>query len=78
MLSKSPALTPEECNEPVYYCKSCHSLCILVDEDLANEDWDGSYCGKCHSADVGVCTFGEWLAEEAKIEERRRIAEWNK
>ena len=67
-----------EDNDLVYYCKSCHSLCIITDSSLESEDWDGSYCGKCMSTDVGLCTMDEWLAEEDR---RRKIAldiEWRK
>lgn len=77
-MQRSSELTPEEYNEPVHYCKSCHSLYIVVDEGLADADWDGSYCGKCYSANVGVCAFGDWLAEEERREEIRREREWNK
>jgi len=62
----------------VYYCRSCHSLCILVDEIFAGEDWDGSYCGKCHSTDIGQCTMEEWLAEEERRRKKREEIEWNK
>lgn len=62
----------------VYYCRSCHSLCIVVDESLSFEGWDGSYCGKCHSTDVGVCTMEEWLAEEERRRKRREELEWSK
>jgi len=64
--------------EQVYYCKSCHSLCVLVDDLLADDTWDGSYCGKCHSADIGVCTLDEWLAEEKRRADKRREIEWNR
>lgn len=62
----------------VYYCKSCHSLCIITDPDMASEDWDGSYCGDCMSTDIELCTLDEWLTEEDR---RRKIAldiEWRK
>lgn len=61
----------EEQEEPVYYCKNCHSLYILMDKDLAFGDWDGSYCGKCSSANIGICTMDEWLEEEEKRERQR-------
>lgn len=77
-MRSSKELSPEEYNEPVHYCRSCHSLCIVVDETLADADWDGSYCGKCYSARVSVCKFGDWLAEEERREAKRREIEWNK
>lgn len=77
-MRSSRDLTVEEYCEPVHYCKSCHSLYVLVDEGLATADWDGSYCGKCYSANIGVCQFGDWLAEEERREAKRREIEWNK
>ena len=70
--------TIEDMLEPVYYCKSCHSLHILVDETMANEDWDGSYCGKCNSADIGECTMAEWLEEEERRKRSKRDREWRR
>ena len=64
--------------ELVYYCRSCHSLCIVVDDTLASEGWDGSYCGKCHSTDIGTCTMDEWLAEEERRRKKREEIEWSK
>lgn len=78
MPKTSRDLTPAEYNEPVYYCRSCHSLYILVDETVATEDWDGSYCGKCHSADIGVCKMGDWLKEDERRKAKRREIEWSK
>lgn len=77
-MASSNTLTLEEYNEEVYYCKSCHSLFVLQDEMLANENWDGSYCGKCHSTNIGVCKLGEWLAEEEERRRKQEIREWNK
>ena len=77
-MQSSKDLTPEEYNEPIFYCTVCHSASIKVDEQLAEGEWDGSYCGKCFSPHVAVCKFGEWLEEEERREERRRIAEWNR
>lgn len=70
--------SPESDNTPVYYCKTCHSLCVVMDESLANEHWDGSYCGKCYSADIGVCSFDEWYAEEERRRKKLEEIEWNK
>lgn len=77
-MRSSSELTVEEYNEPVHYCRSCHSLFVLVDETLAGEEWDGSYCGKCNSANIGVCPMGEWLEEEERREARRREMEWSR
>ena len=75
---RSASLTVEEYNEPVYYCRSCHSLCVLTDESMASEDWDGSYCGNCYSTNIGQCTMGEWLDEEDRRAAKRREIEWSK
>jgi len=75
---QSKDLTLEERNEPVYYCRSCHSLLVLVDETLKSEGWDGSYCGDCNSTDISVCTFGEWFDEEERRKRKRRELEWKK
>lgn len=77
-MPSSRELTVEEYNERVFYCKSCHSLYILVDEHMKDEEWDGSYCGKCYSANIGTCTFGEWLAEEERRKAKRLEIEWSK
>lgn len=62
----------------VYYCRDCHSLCIIVDDSLASDLWDGSYCAKCNSTSIGTCTMEEWLEVERKREQRRKEIEWNK
>lgn len=77
-MRNSGDLSEEEYLEPVYYCRSCHSLCVVVDEDLADEDWDGSRCGRCNSTDIDVCSFGDWLKEEEKRIATRQEIEWNK
>lgn len=69
---------PEDDDNLVYYCRSCHSLCILVDETLAGDGWDGSYCGKCHSTDIGICDINDWLAEEERRRKKREEIEWNR
>lgn len=71
-------LTVEEYNEPVVFCKSCHSLHIVSDETIATEDWDGSHCAKCGSTDIGECAFGQWLEETEAMEERQRRREWER
>lgn len=68
----------EDDSEDVYYCLSCHSLHILVDDTLAFGTWDGSYCGKCGSTHIAKCSMDEWLAEESRREAKRREIEWNK
>lgn len=62
----------------VFYCKHCHSLRILVNSDVADDDWDGAYCGKCGSTDIGECSIDEWLAEENRRKEVKRQIEWNR
>ena len=77
-MQRSSGLSPAEYSEKVYYCRSCHSLHILVDDSMTNEDWDGAYCAKCGSVDVGECPFGKWLEEEERREERQRRKEWSR
>ena len=77
-MTRSSDLSIEDYIEEVYYCESCHSLCIISDPSLASDDWDGSYCGKCHSTHIGSCFFGDWLAEEERREEKRREQEWKR
>ena len=67
-----------ESEDVVYYCRSCHSLYILFDDSIQMEGWDGSYCGKCQSTDIGQCTIDEWVREEEARKERKRIREWNR
>lgn len=77
-MKSSSDLTQEEYDEEVYYCTACHSLAVIVDESMADEDWDGSYCGKCFSAHIDKIRFGEWLEEEERREAKRKEIEWNK
>lgn len=64
--------------EPVYYCRSCHSLRILVNEELAGDSWDGAYCGDCNSTDIGTCDIDDWVAEEERRRKLREKIEWSK
>lgn len=77
-MSKGPFQKTEYDEEPVYYCRSCHSLNIRIDESLASDDWDGTYCANCHSCDIGVCSFDEWFAEEERRRKKREEIEWSK
>lgn len=77
-MGSSSSLTPEEYREPVSYCRDCHSLRVIVNESLANDEWDGTYCGACGSANIGECGFGEWLAAEEAADERARAREWSR
>lgn len=77
-MQNSSQLTQEEYDEPVWYCRHCHSLAVLIDEDLASDTWDGSYCSKCNSTDVAKGKFGDWLKEEERREAKRREIEWSK
>nr|DAG93866.1 MAG TPA: TFIIB Transcription factor zinc-finger [Crassvirales sp.] len=44
-------------NEPVFYCKRCHSLAIKAyDEGGISE-----YCGQCGSTNISTTTIEEWL-----------------
>lgn len=70
--------TREDDDQLVYYCRSCHSLCIIQDENLAMDGWDGSYCGKCHSTDVAMETIDVWLAEEEQMRRKREELEWKR
>lgn len=77
-MANSRDLTPEEWNEPVWYCRTCHSLCVLMAENFASPDWDGSYCGRCSSTDIAEEPFGKWLEEEEEMERKRDAAEWRR
>ena len=71
-------LLPELPEDYVYYCRSCHSLCVIIDETLAGNGGDGSYCGKCYSTDIATCHIDEWLEEEERRKKKREEIEWNK
>lgn len=77
-MTKNPIPKNEYDDEPVYYCRSCHSLNIKIDEVLADGFWDGSYCANCNSCDIGTCSMDEWLEEEERRKESRRKVEWSK
>ena len=64
--------------EPVFYCRSCHSLKIMVDPALADGEWDGSYCAECHSCDIGQCDIEEWLVEDERIRKQKEEREWKR
>lgn len=67
-MCKESLIGVEEYNdEPVFYCSSCHSLRILVDDRLADESWDGSYCAECGCTDISSCSIEEWLEKDAEI-----------
>lgn len=74
----NPAPSEEERREKIYYCRRCHSIYIIFDDMLADGDWDGSYCGKCNSTDIGECTFGEWWDEEERRRKKKEELEWNR
>lgn len=42
-------------NEPVYYCKRCHSLNITI----LSDDFD--CCEDCGSTDIDSCHIEEWI-----------------
>jgi len=75
---KRPEQRTEYDDEPVFYCRSCHSLHILVNEMLADDNWDGAYCGDCNSTDIGRCDIDEWVAEEERRRKLREKIEWSK
>lgn len=77
-MRRSKELSVEEYTEPVYYCRDCHSLCIVSKDEFAEDDWDGSYCGKCGSTNVGRGLFGEWLAEEERRDARELDRIWSR
>ncbi|MBQ3950926.1 MAG: hypothetical protein II661_10670 [Bacteroidales bacterium] len=78
MVKTSDQLSPEEYNEPVYYCADCHSLCIKVDDRFSSEDLDGSYCADCLSVNIQVCKIGDWMKEEERRAKKRKEIEWSK
>lgn len=65
-------------DEPVFYCRSCHSLAIKFDTEHEDGEWDGSYCKECGSTDIGTCDIDEWVKEEERRAEMRRRREWRK
>lgn len=71
-------LVPELPEDFVYYCRRCHSLKIIIDEFLAGDGWDGSYCGICHSTDIDTCHIDEWLEEEERRAKVREEIAWSK
>ncbi len=77
-MKRGPVRNDEYDDEPVYYCRSCHSLAILFDETLASDEWDGAYCSKCHSSDIATCSIDEWLEEEERRRKMRKKIEWSK
>lgn len=77
-MENNPNLQPELDEDLVYYCKTCHSLCVISDETFASGFWDGSYCGKCFSTDIGTCTIEEWLEEEERRRKTKERIEWSK
>lgn len=77
MVKPTPLLAEYD-DEPVYYCKNCHSLKIKTNEFLADDDWDGAYCANCNSCDIGTCSIEEWLEEEERRRKKRMEIEWNK
>lgn len=60
--------TVEEYAEPVYYCKQCHSLAILTYPGMSDDSWDGGFCSKCGSTDIGEEPIGTWLEEEKALQ----------
>ena len=77
MASETEDIIMEPDEENVFCCAGCHSLYILVDEGLATDDWDGSYCGKCGSCDIREVPFPVWQEEERVREQARKFREWN-
>ena len=65
-------------DEPVFYCRSCHSLNIVVDDSLSDKDWDGAYCADCHSCDIGTCDIEEWIAEDERMRRQKEEREWKR
>lgn len=45
-------------SEPVYYCKRCLSLKVLVLEGLG--DPNACYCDDCGGTDIGQTTIESW------------------
>ena len=77
-MRSSSELTVDEYIEPVFYCRNCHSLAIIKDDSIASDGWDGCYCNKCGSTNIGEKPFGDWLYEEEQKQKRRMEIEWNK
>ena len=51
--------------DPVFYCKRCHSLLIMQEDGLPD------YCEKCGGTDIGEESIEEWLVEEEALEAER-------
>ena len=77
-MRRQPDYKPGFDDEPVRYCRDCHSLMVMVDESLAGEEWSGEYCGRCNSTNIAECSIQEWLAEEERRKKLREEIEWNK
>ena len=44
-------------DEPVYYCKSCLSLCIEI---IGNPEDEDSVCVRCNRTDIGKTDISTW------------------
>lgn len=65
-------------DEPVHYCRRCHSLAIVSDPDPSDPEWDGAYCRDCGSTDIGECDIDDWVKEEERRLEQKRKREWSR
>jgi hypothetical protein len=55
--SEHKPLTKEDYNKtPVYYCKHCGSLAIMVMPGFMED-----YCDKCGSTEIGKASIEAWL-----------------
>lgn len=55
-LKKSQLNNPYN-DDPVYYCKSCLSLHVLV---VGEPEDDISVCGNCNRTDIGMTDISTW------------------
>jgi hypothetical protein len=51
--------------EPVTYCKRCHSLNIITGDGFPD------YCDDCGSTDLEEESIYEWLAQKQEIEDSK-------
>lgn len=73
MEEKTNTKLKEECNSiPVYYCKDCGSLKVLIIDD----DYD--YCDICGSTSTGKASIEAWIDLQERIYRSVRPIKYNR